>query len=126
MLGLILLVGGIGFLDLRLAGLFRDLAVAPLARVLIPAAAAGLALLASAGFVMFAADPRPLAASAVFRWKLTLIAVGLAHAIAFHLLWRRRLAGWAENPPAFGRVMAAFSVGLWLTVAALGRWIAYA
>jgi hypothetical protein len=75
---------------------------------------------------MFAADAGPLVASAVFRWKLALIAVGLVHAVVFHLLWRRRLAGWADDPPALGRLMAVFSVALWLTVGALGRWIAYA
>lgn len=119
-------MGGIGLLDLRLAGLFRNLPAGPLARVLIPTAVLGLVLLAGAGLVMFAADAGALAASPVFRWKLTLIAVGLVHAFAFHLLWRKRLAGWADDPPALGRVMAVFSVGLWLTVAALGRWIAYA
>ena len=123
---MLLLVGGIGVLDLRLAGLMPRLPVAALARAMIPAALVGLALLASAGSVMFAADARALAGSTVFRWKLSLIAVGLTHAVLFHLLWRRRLAGWGEDPPLAGRLMAALSVALWLTVAALGRLIAYA
>ena len=123
---MLLLVGGIGFLDLRLAGLMARLPVRPLSQVLIPAALVGLTLLASAGSVMFAADARALAGSSVFRWKLSLIAVGLVHALLFHLLWRRRLAGWDDDAPGLGRMMAIASVLLWLTVAALGRLIAYA
>lgn len=120
-----LLVGGIGLLDLRLAGAFPGLPVQPLARVLIPAAIAGLALLAGAGVVMLAADAAALAGSATFRWKLALIAAGLAHAAVFHALWRRRLAYWADDPPPLGRLMALASVALWVSVAALGRLIAY-
>lgn len=125
LLGLVLLVGGIGLLDLRLAGAFPGLPVRPLSQALVPAAVVGLALLASAGVVMFAADAQPLARSSAFRWKLGLIALGLAHAALFHLLWRGRMARWEDDPPALGRFMAGVSVLLWLTVAALGRLIAY-
>ena len=126
LLGLVMLIGGIGVLDLRLAGAFRRLPVEALWRGLLPLAIGGLALLVPAGFVMFAADASSLAVSTVFRWKLALIVLALANVTAFHLLWRRRLAGWDVDPPLGGRVMAAGSLVLWLLVAALGRWIAYA
>ncbi|MDP1618786.1 DUF6644 family protein [Phenylobacterium sp.] len=126
LLGLILLVGGIGVVDLRLAGLFRQLPVDPLARALTPFALAGLALLAVSGLVMFSADAGPMAASNVFRAKIALIALGLAHAILFRALWRTRMAGWDASPPPLGRLMAAGSLGIWLMVGALGRLIAYA
>ena len=120
-----LLVGGIGLLDLRLAGAFRSLPVRPLARATIPLAITGLVLLAGAGAVMLAADAGPLSGSRVFRWKLALIAVGLVHAAVFHALWRRRFDRWAEDPPLIGRLMAVGSIALWLSVATLGRLIAY-
>ncbi len=120
-----LLVGGIGLLDLRLAGAFRSVPVRPLARATVPLALSGLVLLACAGSVMLAADAGPLAGSPVFRWKLTFIAIGLVHAVAFHALWRRRLEEWSERPPLLGRLMAATSIAIWLTVATLGRLIAY-
>lgn len=125
LLGLVLLVGGIGLLDLRLTGLFRGLPVATLSRVLTPLAIAGLVLLGLGGAVMFSADATALFASTVFRWKVTLIALALANAAAFRWLWRRRMARWDVDPPPAGRVMAAGSLGLWLIVAGLGRWIAY-
>lgn len=43
----------------------------------------------------------------------------------FRFAWQSRIEGWERGPPPIGRLMAAGSVVLWLTVAALGRWIAY-
>ncbi len=125
LLGLVMLVGGIGLLDLRLAGCFRAIPLAPLARALTPLAIGGLALMVPTGATMFAADAQSLVHSPVFRWKLALIALALANALAFRLLWSRQIAGWNGQPPAAVRVMALTSIALWLTVAALGRWIAY-
>ena len=125
LLGLVLLVGGIGLLDLRLTGLFKGLPVETLSRVLTPLAIAGLVLLGLGGAVMFSADATALFASTVFRWKVALIALALANAATFRWLWRRRMARWDVDPPPTGRVMAAGSLGLWLIVAGLGRWIAY-
>lgn len=126
LLGLVMLIGGIGVLDLRLAGALRRLPVEALWRGLLPLAIAGLCLLVPAGFVMFAADASSLIVSTVFRWKVALIVLALANAGAFHLLWRRRLALWDVDPPWGGRLMAVGSLTLWLVIAALGRWIAYA
>ena len=123
--GLIMLVGGIGLLDLRLAGLFRAIPVAPLLKALTPVALGGLALMVPSGATMFAADAEALVRSSTFQLKLTLILLALASAVAFRLLWSRRLVDWDREPPAAGRIMAVASIGLWLGVATLGRWIAY-
>lgn len=125
LLGLVMLVGAIGLLDLRLAGLFRALPPAALGRVLVPTAAIGLLLMAPSGVVMFAADAGPLLHSVVFRWKLALIALALLNVAAFHLLWRGRYDDWDRRAAPAARVMAAGSLALWLAVAALGRLIAY-
>lgn len=119
-----MLVGGIGLLDLRLVGAFRALPVAPLSRALTPVAIAGLILMVPSGLTMVAADAA-VAESATFRWKLVLIGLALANALAFRSLWRDRIDGWDQAPPAAGRLMAAGSILLWLAVATLGRMIAY-
>ena len=121
LLGLVMLVGGIGILDLRIAGLMRAVPAAPLSRALTPIALAGLALMALSGPVLFAADGDALAASATFRTKLLLIGIALINAAAFRLLWRHRLS----DPPLPARMMAVASLLLWLIVGALGRMIAY-
>lgn len=125
LLGLVMLVGGIGVVDLRLAGAFRALPPTALSRALTPIAVAGLLLMVPSGFVMFAADAEALATSGTFQRKLVLIALGLANAVAFRWIWRRRIAEWHLDPPLAGRLMAAASLLIWLAVGTLGRMIAY-
>lgn len=125
LLGLVMLVGGIGVVDLRVAGLWRSIPIEPLSRALTPVAIAGLAVMAASGTVLFAADGRALAGSGIFRTKLVLIVLTLANAAAFRWRWGDRISGWGGRAPPAARAMAAVSVALWLTVAAFGRWIAY-
>jgi hypothetical protein len=125
LLGLVMLVGSIGIIDLRIAGLFRRIPAAALSSALTPIALAGLVLMIPSGATMFAADAAALVHSPTFRWKLLLIALALANAIAFRFLWQSRIEQWDADPPALGRLMAAASVLLWLSVASLGRMIAY-
>lgn len=120
-----MLVGGIGVLDLRLAGLFRRIPARPLSAALTPIAIVGLTLMIPSGATLFAADAAALVNSPTFRWKLALILAALTNAIAFRFLWGRRIEQWDTDPPSWGRVMAAASLLLWLSVAAFGRWIAY-
>ena len=121
LLGLVMLVGGIGVVDLRLAGAWRALPVESLARALTPLAVAGLLLMAASGTVLFAADGAALAESGTFKTKLLLIAVAVANALFFR--WRgRRLGG---GPDVMARMLAMLSIVLWLSVAYAGRMIAY-
>ena len=124
-LGLVMLVGGIGILDLRLIGLFRKIPTAALAAALTPIAIVGLLLMIPSGATMFASDAATLVNSGTFRTKLLLITLALANAAAFRFIWQGRIERWDIDPPIGGRVMAAASILLWLSIAALGRWIAY-
>lgn len=121
-LGVILLVGGIGVVDLRIVGFGRRIPLGPLSRLLTPLAIAGLVIQAGSGFMLLAADAGPLSLSWVFRAKLALIAFAVANALLF-----RKLFGdlEAQTPPPLARTMAATSLAAWLGVAGLGRWIAY-
>lgn len=125
LLGLVMLVGGIGIVDLRLAGAFRSLPAAALSRALTPVAIVGLLLMIPSGFTMFAADAESMAASATFQRKLVLIALALANAVLFRLIWGKQIADWDAAPPLAGRAMAGASLLLWLAVAFHGRMIAY-
>ena len=121
LLGLVLLVGAIGIVDLRLVGLLRSLPLEPLIRSLTPLAIGGFALMLLSGPILFAADATSLARSATFGWKLTFILIAVLNAIAFRWLRRGKLG----EPLGFERFFALTSLLLWLTVAALGRMIAY-
>lgn len=121
MLGAILLVGSIGFLDLRIIGYARGLPAEGLARALTPLALAGFTVMVGSGAVMFLADARALAGSSLFLTKLALIGLAGLNALAFRLKWRRV----ADEASALARLFAALSLCLWLAVAVLGRLIAY-
>lgn len=124
LLGLVMLVGGIGVVDLRFAGLWRSLPAAELSRVLTPVAIAGLAVMVASGTLLFASDGPALSRSDTFHWKLALIALALTNALAFRLLWQRGVQGGSPLSAA-GKAMALASLGLWLWVGTLGRLIAY-
>jgi hypothetical protein len=124
LLGLVMLVGGIGVVDLRVVGFWRRLPLAALSRALTPVAVAGLLVMVPTGLLLFAADGKSLAGSDMLFRKLVVIALALANAAAFQLVWQRRIEA-GEPPPPAARLMAGLSVLLWLTVGALGRLIAY-
>ena len=121
LLGLVMLVGAIGMVDLRTVGVWRQLPAAALSRALTPVAIAGLVILIASGVLLFAADGRTLATSDVFRIKLALVALALLNAAAFRRLWADRI----DDPPAAARLMAVLSLAVWLAVGTLGRFIAY-
>lgn len=121
LLGMVLLIGGIGIVDLRLIGAFPSLPLVALSRYLTPLALTGLGLMLLTGPVLFAADATALVKSATFAWKLALIGVALINALAFRWLWR----GSSGEPVIPLRLMALASLGLWLWIASLGRLIAY-
>jgi len=125
LLALVLLIGGIGVVDLRLLGFARGLPLPTLSRFMTPFAVAGLVLFLASGAVLFASDAGPLAHSSVFLWKMAGLAAGLANAAAFNAVYAGRLSDWDAAPPLLGRLMALGSLGIWLTVGALGRFIAY-
>jgi hypothetical protein len=121
LLGLVMLVGGIGLVDLRVIGLWRGLPLAALSAALTPVAIVGLALQAASGLVLFAADGKALSGSPVFHIKLVLIALALTNALVFRLRWRAL----PSELSAAARLSAAASLLLWLSVGTAGRLIAY-
>lgn len=125
LLGLVMLVGGIGVVDLRIMGLWRTLPMAGISRALAPVAIAGLALMTVSGVILFAADGTALARSDIFRRKLIIIAAALANAAAFRLIWGAHMRDWPGIAPGAARATAAASLLLWLAAGASGRWIAY-
>ena len=125
LLGLVMLVGGIGLVDLRFAGFFSSLPAAALSRALTPMAIGGLLLILPRGLVMFAADAESLAGSVTFQRKLALITLALVNAALFRWIWRKRIGDRDVRLPLAGRLMAGASLLLWLAIAAHGRMIAY-
>jgi hypothetical protein len=119
LVGVAMLFGGLLVFELRLLGLARALALAPLARLVLPLALAGFGLCALTGLAMFATQPQELLANPAFRLKLLLLMLAGANAVWFHA--RGGLA--LEDSPA--RLQGLLSLGFWLAVIICGRLIAY-
>jgi len=126
-LGLILLLGSIGVLNLRILGFMKQLPVAPLHRF-IPWGIAGFAINVITGFLFYLGMPDFYILNIVFQLKMfTIMLAGTTLLVfyctsAFHSL---ELVGPGEDAPAFAKFIAATSIVLWLAVIVLGRYIPF-
>ena len=124
--GLGVLVGANWMVDLRVLGFARAIPGSVLARAF-PMMWAGFWLNAATGAVLFAGDPTTKGTTAVFMWKLVMVAVGVVLMIAL----KRKLHGRDVRDIDAGtatpgvRALAATSLVLWIAAIAAGRWMAY-
>jgi hypothetical protein len=121
--GLGVLVGANWMVDLRVLGFARAIPGSVLARAF-PMMWAGFWLNAATGALLFAGDPTTKGTTAVFMWKLVMVAVGVVLMIAL----KRKLQGRdidAGTAIPGVRVLAATSLVLWIAAIAAGRWMAY-
>jgi hypothetical protein len=83
--------------------------------------------LASTGFLLFTAEASHIWSNPVFRVKASLVALGIANALAVQRTLGRALDETAPHAPLPLRIRlaAAASLAIWLSVAAAGRLIAY-
>jgi hypothetical protein len=125
LIGLVMVLGGIGLLDLRMLGLARQLPLAGVYGLLTGTAVAGVCVQMGSGFLLFASDATALIANDALLLKMLLFAAALLNAALFRLLWRKRIATWDAAPPFAGRMQSALSLFMWGTIGALGRLIAY-
>jgi hypothetical protein len=124
-IGVALLVGSIMALDLRFLGFARTLPIKAVSRFLTPVAVVGICLIVPTGLTLFTADAGPLSSNRLLQIKLALVLLGLINAVAFRLLWTRRISRWDTQPPPLGRAQVVASMAIWLSVPTLGRLLAY-
>lgn len=126
-LGLSVLVGSAAMWDLRLLGVSRRLPVTGMAAHLLPAARAGFALAVVSGTLLFASDAVAISGNPAFRLKLVALALAVLNTVVFHYRVFRSVEEWdvSVSVPLEGRVAAAASLVLWVSVLVAGRLIAY-
>jgi hypothetical protein len=117
--GIALLVGSLVLLELPVWGAAPELPVPALARLALAVTAVGFALVLLSGLAMFSARPAELLANRAFVLKMGLVMLAGLNAAWFH--GRGSLA----RLDTLARAQTALSLGLWLGVIILGRWIAY-
>jgi hypothetical protein len=128
-LGMSLLVGCIGVLDLRILGIGKGLSMAVLER-LVPLALLGFAFNAITGFLFVAGTSSPYAYLTNLSLQIKMICVLIAglNALAFYVFGVARVlaaAGPEADAPAGAKAIAALSIVLWLAVIFFGRLIMY-
>ena len=128
LLGIAVLIGSVVVLDLRLLGLWRRVPLDPLAKVLAPAAVAGLALAVPMGALLFLVRAADYAALWLFQVKMVLLVLALANAaiIAASPAWRRVRTAPDARVTRSLRAAAAMSLVIWLCVLISGRLVGYA
>ena len=122
-IALTLVVGSISVVDLRLLGLAsRQRDARDLIGAILPMTWAAFALAAATGILLFSANPVSYADNLYFRVKLCLLVAAAVNMLAFHRLAHHHL----DRPDALApKVSGAISLGLWIAIVALGRWIGF-
>ena len=125
-IGLSLLVGTVGFFDLRLLGFARRVPMAAFHR-LIPIGVAGFAINAATGFCFLAGTPNQYFFNAAFQVKVGFFLVAGVNVAAFYLTMFRQVrnVGPGEQAPLFARIIGGVSLGSWIGVMTAGRLLTF-
>jgi len=126
--GLALVVGTIAIVDLRLLGLSSmQRAVTDLTGHLLPITWVGFCIAALSGALMFSANASHYVGVIYFQLKFVFLALAAINMLAFHLVTWRSIASWdrARKPPARVRAAGAVSLGCWIVIVFLGRWVGF-
>ena len=124
-IGLTLLVGVIGALDLRVLGFPKELPIAPLHR-LVPWAIAGFGINLVTGILAFIGMPLFYTYDTAFWLKMLAILLAGLNVGAFYLtgvFHKVERLGPGEDAPLSAKLIAASSMFLWFSVIILGRYI---
>lgn len=124
-IGLILIVGTVGLLDVRIMGFFKQFPIAPLHRLL-PWGLAGLAVNIATGLAAFASRPENYVYSAGLWIKMLALVLLGVNAAAFYLtdiFGDVEKLGPGEDAAISAKLVAASGLLLWFVVIAMGRYI---
>src|ERR1700674_1399674 len=126
-IGLAMLIGTIGTLDLRLLGFSKQMPVAPLHR-LIPWAIVGFGINVATGVLAFIGMPVYYTYDVAFWLKMVAILLAGVNVLVFYwsgLLREIDKIGPGEDAPPLAKFIAASSLILWFAVLILGRYIQF-
>jgi hypothetical protein len=126
-IGMAMLIGSLGLINLRVLGFKPDLPLLD-TRQLLPLAWIGFTLNAISGSLLFTSDAVYFFESYTFRIKMVLIVLGgINAALLGQRVFREAAAGGPAPPPTAGtKWIAATSLVFWFGAVCAGRLIAYA
>jgi hypothetical protein len=125
-LGLCLLIGCIGAFDLRLLGIAKRVPIAAMHR-LIPFGILGFVINISSGVMFVLTEPDQYIYNSSFHLKLLFMIVGGLNASLFYLTSYRQVfsAHASLDAPRRAKLIAAISLGAWVSVIVCGRLITF-
>jgi hypothetical protein len=124
-IGMAMLVGSLGLIDLRVLGYKPQLPLVD-TRTLLPLAWIGFTLNAFSGTLLFISNAVEFYGNTMFRIKILLIVLGgINAALLSRDVFREAPAGGAVVPTAGAKWLAATSLVFWFGAIVSGRFIAY-
>ena len=125
-IGLSLLIGTIGFFDLRLLGFARQVPIAALHR-LIPIGVSGFVMNAATGVCFLAGTPDQYLINAAFQVKIAFFLLAGINVAVFYLMMfeKVRAVGPGEQAPVFARIIGGVSLCSWIGVMTAGRLLTF-
>lgn len=129
-IGIVILVGGALFFDLRLLGFSKNLPVTGLSAYLLPFSRRGLLLVIPSGLLLFITNAKSLGVDPTFWLKMGLLAVAALNVLVFHHFFFKfhaplKTGDKVEKIPFSARVSALVSLMAWAAIIACGRLLAY-
>lgn len=126
-MGLAVLIGNVGLLDLRLLGVVTELPAAPLGRF-VRWAVLGFVVNLATGFMFLAGNPFQYINNIAFGCKIAFIILAGVNVLVFYAsgVYRKVEAlGPGEDAPLLAKCIAAASLLLWVGVMYMGRMLPY-
>ena len=125
-IGLSLLIGAVGVVDLRLLGVAKRIPFAPLLR-LARWGVLGFVINLATGILFLAGHPERYVHNIAFQLKMLFVLLGGINVVLFNLTLFHKTArlGPGEDAALGAQVFAAVSLFLWLGVMYLGRMLPY-
>ena len=125
-IGLSLLIGVIGLLDLRLLGFFKRIPI-PALRALLPYGLLGFAINLITGLLFFIGAPDQYVQNTAFYYKLAFLVIAGTNALVFELMYGRRLASIkiGDVTPVPFRIAGGVSILSWFMVLYWGRMLPF-
>jgi hypothetical protein len=127
-MGLVLVIGSIMWLDFRLLGFSSTKSVTKVSQDVMPFAWVGAIVSMSTGVILWTSEAAHLYINPAFQLKMLMILLIGVNATFFELVTRRNVKEWDINTgtPFAAKLAGLLSICLWMGVVVAGRWIAYA
>jgi uncharacterized protein DUF6644 len=127
-LAIALVVGSITMVDLRLLDInLRERPVGELIAEVLPWTWTSFAVALFSGALLFSSNATHYWSTVPFRAKMLLLALAGINMLAYHATIHRSVDLWGRRPhtPRAAKISGGLSLGLWIGVVTLGRWIGF-